>query len=225
MRAMQAQVDAGVGREMKITRTSNGRTERSDRKRASIIAAATTVFLRNGYGVASMDAIAREAEVSKQTIYHHFGGKAALFGAIIDERCHRLLSPFSWPDTATDDPRAVLVSIARQFVDIMLAPSSLALYRALMAEVERFPTLGHITYESGPSRIVASISRYLEEQNAAGRLNVPDTVFAAEQFYGMLTGHLQLRALLGVETSPSPERTERVVQQAVDTMLCLYGRR
>ena len=210
---------------MTVAESVGCRTERSDRKRASIIAAATTVFLRDGYGRASMDAIAREAEVSKQTIYHHFGGKAALFGAIIEERCRRLLSPFSWPEAGADDPRATLTAIARQFVDIMLAPSSLSLYRALMAEVARFPKLGRVTYESGPSRIVAAISGYLNEQNAAGRMNVPDTMFAAEQFYGMLTGHLQLRALLGVESSPSPERTERVVRHAVDTMMCLYSRR
>ena len=42
--------------------------------------------MTDGYGAASMDAIAKAAGVSKATVYAHFSGKDQLFAAIIAER-------------------------------------------------------------------------------------------------------------------------------------------
>lgn len=198
---------------------------RSDRKRTAIIEAATEVFLRDGFGQANMDAIAQVAGVSKQTIYHHFGNKSDLFGAIIRGKCDQLLEPLEMPSEAAMDLERALTSVARQFIAIMLAPSSLALHRVLMGEVQRFPELGRMSYRTGPARIVDTIAAYLAQQDAAGRLDLPDARFAAEQFYAMLTGHLQLRALLGVDTGPSPGQIERIVKHAVDTTLKIYSPR
>jgi hypothetical protein len=116
-----------------------------------------------------------------------------------------------------------LTSVARQFIDIMLAPSSLALHRVLMGEVQRFPELGRMSYEIGPARIVATIASFLGQEKASGRLAQPDAKFAAQQFYGLLTGHLQIRALLGVETKPPRAEIDRIVKHAVDTTLGTYS--
>ena len=48
---------------------------RSDRKRAAILEAATEAFLQRGYLGTSMDEIAAQAAVSKQTVYKHFADK------------------------------------------------------------------------------------------------------------------------------------------------------
>ena len=52
-------------------------------KAESILAAAKRTFLAAGFGAVSMDTIAREAGVSKATVYAHFAGKEELFGAVI----------------------------------------------------------------------------------------------------------------------------------------------
>ena len=62
-------------------------------KRARIMNAARAVFMAVGYANASMDAITREAGVSKATVYAHFGSKAQLFGAMVAEECGRRLAP------------------------------------------------------------------------------------------------------------------------------------
>src|SRR5690606_8903930 len=62
----------------------------SDKQRAIIEAAART-FLAAGYREASMDAIAREAGVSKQTTYNHYGNKEALFSDVITQHCQDVL--------------------------------------------------------------------------------------------------------------------------------------
>ena len=55
-------------------RAASGRAEtgRSARKRRAIMEAATALFLRDGYRNTSMDQIAADAAVSKQTVYKQF---------------------------------------------------------------------------------------------------------------------------------------------------------
>src|ERR1700675_2771569 len=55
----------------------------------TLIAAATRVFLRDGYGFASMDKVASEARVSTRTIYERFKNKGDLLGAVISRLVER----------------------------------------------------------------------------------------------------------------------------------------
>ena len=64
-------------------------------KAESILAAAKRAFLAAGFEAVSMDAIAREAGVSKATVYAHFGSKEELFGAVIEGECERYFASFS----------------------------------------------------------------------------------------------------------------------------------
>lgn len=57
---------------------------RDEQLRDRLIAAATSVFARNGYTGASLDAIAAEAGVTKGGVYFHFSGKEELFFAVLD---------------------------------------------------------------------------------------------------------------------------------------------
>lgn len=202
-------------------RQPNGRSAAKDR---AIVEAATDVFMRRGYKRASMDAIAAEAGVSKQTIYHHYGSKQALFAAVVDARCEQLLQPLHAPDLYARDIEEALRSLARQFLELILSPASLGLYRMLIAEAQRFPELGRIAYEHGPRAAVGVLADYLREQVRRGRITADDPELAAEQFFGKLLGHIQLRALLEVERRPPPARLEAHVDNAVRSFLAAHGR-
>ncbi|HEY9470603.1 MAG TPA: helix-turn-helix domain-containing protein [Propionibacteriaceae bacterium] len=54
-------------------------SDRSVRKRESILEAATELFLAREYAGTSMEDIAAAAAVSKQTVYKHFSDKETLF--------------------------------------------------------------------------------------------------------------------------------------------------
>lgn len=199
--------------------------EASARKHAAILSAAREVFLEVGYGAASMDEIARRAGVAKQTIYNHFAGKDALFGEIITQLCDELLRPLARPELRAGPPEAALAALAAEVMALMLQPSSLALHRLLVAEAPRFPELGAVAYRTGVQRPVDALAAYLEEQTRAGALNVGDARLAAEQFFGMLVGHIQIRALLGVEPKPPAAFLEAAAAEAVRTFLARYGAR
>jgi AcrR family transcriptional regulator len=188
-------------------------------KRAAIVAAARTVFLDADYATASMDSIAARAGVSKQTVYNHFGSKDELFGAIIRDRCQLLLEALQPEQTASGQPETVLYSLARAFVDKMLAPETLALYRVLVIQSERSPELREIYYRSGPDLAVQTLSVYLRAQTEGGVLSVRHPRIAAEQFFAMLGGHLRTRALLGLDSEPSARRVKAYVDNAVAVFL------
>src|SRR3954454_24926319 len=62
---------------------TTGIPRRVARSGAAVLEAATTLFLRNGYGATSMDDIAETAGVSKRTVYNNFTDKEALFREVV----------------------------------------------------------------------------------------------------------------------------------------------
>lgn len=66
--------------------TRLSRPDQVERNRGMVLDAARSVFLRQGYGGASVDAIAEEAGFSKGVVYSQFAGKADLFLALLDQR-------------------------------------------------------------------------------------------------------------------------------------------
>src|SRR5437016_9633551 len=98
-------------------------------KAETILAAAERAFLAAGFGAVTMDQIAREARVSKATLYAHFTGKEELFGAVVARVGERHFGGFS---TEALDPLDVVTSlntIARRFLDLVLSPEGISLNR------------------------------------------------------------------------------------------------
>ncbi len=146
-----------------------------------------------------MEEVAREAGVAKQTVYKHFGSKAALFREIVEGIAGDLLTPVSVPALRETDPGPALSALARRFVTLVVDPVSVRLYRLLVAEASRFPELAEPIFHAGPDRLVRELSAFLDRAAAAGRLAVGDSRMAAEQFFGALRGNIQLRAAFSAD--------------------------
>src|SRR5271169_61043 len=160
----------------------------SNSKAESILAAAKRTFLAAGFGAVSMDTIAREAGVSKATVYAHFAGKEELFGAVIGRECERYLASFSVSELDPRDVRASLTILGRRFLELLLSPDAIALHRLIIGEVSRFPALGEVFWRAGPERNHFQIEAFLEAAAAAGSLDIADPRLAAEQFTGLVRG-------------------------------------
>lgn len=207
-------------------------TERSERNEASaagkaesILGAAKRTFLEDGFGAVSMDTIAREAGVSKATVYAHFVGKEDLFGAVISRECERHLAGFSAAGEELDprDARASLTILGRRFLALVLSPEGVALHRIIMAEVTRFPLLGEVFWHAGPERQRAQIEAFLRNAAAAGALSFRDPRLAAEQFLSLVRGEVQLRRLLRLEDGAGEPAIRDVVAGAVDTFMRAFA--
>ena len=194
-------------------------------KAESILAAAKRTFLESGFGAVSMDTIAREAGVSKATVYAHFAGKEELFGAVIGRECEERFAGFSPPELDPRDVRASLTVLARRFLDLLLSPDAIALHRIILAEVPRFPALGEVFWRAGPERNLAQIEAFLKSAAAAGSLDLAGTRLAAEQFVGLVRGETQLRHLLRLEERAGHPGLREVVEGAVDTFIRAFAHR
>jgi TetR/AcrR family transcriptional regulator, mexJK operon transcriptional repressor len=188
-------------------------------KAEAILAAAERAFLASGFGAVTMDVIAREAGVSKATVYAHFTGKEELFGAIVARVSERRFGGFSVEALDPVDIAASLIAIAQRFLDLVLSPEGIALNRILLGEVTRFPVLGQVFWAAGPERHRAQIEAFLRRADEAGSLSIPDARLAAEQFAALARGEIHLRSLLRLEDSSDPAALGAAAASAVTTFL------
>src|ERR1700680_3053471 len=91
-------------------------------------------FLASGFGAVSMDAIAREAGVSKATVYAHFASKEELFGAVVARVSERHFRGFSALELDARNVEASLRVLARRFLDMVLSPEAIAVNRIIIGE-------------------------------------------------------------------------------------------
>jgi len=187
-----------------------------------IVEAAARLFMADGYGATSMDAIAREAAVSKATLYAYFTDKASLFAAIIRTECERK-AQILWDDSADrTDVRGMLDRVARAAIRFGTEAETLAIYRIVVGETGRFPELGRVFYETGPRRVLSRLAEYFRDASENGLLDVPEPRLAAEQFIGMVRGAHYLRRLLRIDEEPEAPDAERIIASAVDVFLRAY---
>src|SRR5499433_1460430 len=194
-------------------------------KAAKILDAARRVFMADGYGAASMDAIAKAASVSKATVYAHFAGKDQLFAAIIAERCRAHSAIPELEDVERATPEEALLALGRSFASLVLAPEVLDLYRIVVAETPRFPELGRTLYETGPKQGIARLADYLQRLTDRGLLDVREPDIAARQFFGMIRSDLYLRRLFNISDAEVGITVEQMVASSVAMFLRAYARR
>jgi AcrR family transcriptional regulator len=192
-------------------------------KAESILAAAKRAFLAAGFAAVSMDAIAREAGVSKATVYAHFAGKEELFGAVIGRECERYFARVPGNELDPLDVRASLTVLGTRFLDLVLSPDGIALHRIILAEVTRLPALGEVFWRAGPERQRLQIEAFLRSATAAGTLALSDTRLAAEQFVSLVRSDIQLRHLLRLEQHDAEQAVSSAVKAAVATFMRAFA--
>ena len=119
-------------------------------KAQEILQAARGVFIAKGFEAASMDAVAKAAGVSKATVYAHFKSKSDLFAAIVAQVAGRLTGEIRAIMEAHLPLRQALTRIGQHFLEVLIDPERVRMFRMMVAEADRFPDLGRIFYRAGP---------------------------------------------------------------------------
>jgi AcrR family transcriptional regulator len=192
-------------------------------KRQQIVAGARQVFTELGFERASVDLIAARAGVSKATIYNHYEDKKALFVACIAQDAEDLRAGLRacLGEPAAEVQQALQV-IGEKILGVFLSPPIVALYRHITAEAARFPDLGRIVFDRGPTVIHRAVASYLERWNRSGALRIDDPAAAAVQFLALCQGDLLSRARLAVLEYPVDAEVRETVKRAVRTFVRAY---
>jgi len=178
-------------------RGRGGRPSRDDSARLSdrILDVATELFLRHGFGVTSIEAVAKRAGISKRTFYHRFRSKEVLFEAVVRRLIQRWLPPFDQTMPQGLSLSETLGLIGGYMLKVALTPEALALHRMVIAEAQRFPGLARIMHELGAATGIDLIARLFEKYMADGDMRTMDARLAAEQFIMMVVTAPRRRAL------------------------------
>src|SRR2546430_277226 len=134
-------------------------------KRRQIIEGARRMFLAQGFDAASMGSIAREAGVSKGTLYVYFKSKEELFEAIVEDECRQQAEQIFTFDRASDI-ESELTRLGEELSRFLTRPGGVSPVRTIIAIADRMPEVGAKFYLSGPARGIASLKQYLEDKVA-----------------------------------------------------------
>ena len=208
---------------------SGGLRPSSLAKRRAILAAAEEAFLAARYDSVTMDEIAELSQVSKQTVYAHFGTKDQLFVELVTAMTRAagdaVLAESVVPETRAQ-VAATLERVLGHQLAVVLSPRLVRLRRLVIGEVSRFPDLAGAVFEHGPRRAIATLEALLRELDARGWVLVPDPAMAAEQLNWLVMGAPTNAAMfLGDDVAPGAVEQQAHVRNAVATFLAAYGPR
>ncbi|GAA2463489.1 TetR/AcrR family transcriptional regulator [Agromyces soli] len=201
--------------------TSSYHRELATSKRVSVLAAATELFLEDGYDRTSLARIAERAGVSKATLFKQFPTKAALFEAtVLAAGGTAVPEPV---DVPLADFAAGLVVLGRAYAELVTRPEMTALMRTVIAESPRFPELRDRTFDFGTLPVLAALGRYLRDAHAAGVAEIDDPDTASAQFLGMIASSVFWPRLVHGTWSITSEEQEQVIEAAARTIAARYG--
>ena len=190
---------------------------KSESKRKQILVAATLLFTEQGYSSTSMDLIAKNAGVSKQTVYSHFGSKDELFAASIKQKCDSYQMTESSLDTASE-PAEILFILAKRFLAMLTSKEALAIHKICAYESKSYPQISELFYQEGPERIVNDVAKLMAEFDNKQQLIIPEAKFAALQFLNMVKGECWMR----LEFNTKKQISESEINRYLDSSIAMF---
>ena len=193
------------------------------RKYDQVVAGARSVFMSQGFEGASVDLIAKEAGVSKATLYSYFPDKRVLFVEVAKEEC-ALQADRALEVDETDLPvREMLTQIAQKMMAFLTSEFAHRIFRICVAESDRFPELGREFFMSGPKLMNDRLGEYFAQACARGELEIDDVQMAAMQFQELMKADVFIKMVFNIIEKPDPKEIEAVIDAAVDMFLARYG--
>jgi len=176
---------------------------RSVSTRARILVAATDLFGTRGVDAVSLDVIAAEVGVAKQTLLYWFPSRDELLQAVLADAAAELVVVIeAAARAASDDPLDRIEAVIRAvFRPAVRRPALLGLIR----EVSRMPQSLTEGLTSQLSPLADRANAYLSAEMDAGRLRRADPGLIAALCYATVTGiATEPETLRVIGWSPSP---------------------
>lgn len=181
------------------------------KKKRAILLAAQNVFLSEGYLPASMDKIAIEAQVTKQTVYRYYSSKSDLFKAMLEQMGENsevdFLDHLQLPDT-----EEALYQFARGFIQAHLSDDHLATFRLLVAEGGKAPEMTRSFCAVGPDDTDVKLTEFFAE-----RLGMNNAETTVQLWTAMLLAH-RAAVLIGME-KPTEQQIDQHAKDATAFLL------
>ena len=174
----------------------------------------------------TMDAVARRASCSKETLYKWFGDRDGLLTATVQWQASRVRAG-RYEVHALDvaSLRENLRDFAATWLEVISSSTSVALNRIAIGHAASHKSdLGEIVLANGRFAIGERLKPVLEAGREAGLLAFEDSETAFRTFFGLVGRDIQIRLLLGDCLTLNEAEIRRDAARAVAQFLALYGR-
>ena len=197
-------------------------------KRQAILDAAKRAFVRDGVGGASIDAIAIDAGVSRQTVYNQIGDKDQLFVAVVEDVTARSSASLmqvlhSFPDKPDDIGQALTDFAEGLLGRCMCDIDGRALASLMQREAHRWPHLFSAWKEYGPGKDWPIIAAVFAKLGHDGYLDIDDASLTARHFMALINADLPKDQ--GMCTRPTEAAVRKAAVAGVSTFLRAFGKR
>jgi AcrR family transcriptional regulator len=189
-------------------------------RRQRLLDAARTVFLRDGYRGATMERVAEEAGVSKQTLYNNFGDKEELFTGLLERKSETDLADaiaVAIDAAAGTDPVRAMRLAAEAVVRRGLDPEFVGLHRIIIELAAEWPEVKRRVHERVFLKSVAALQSALEQGMANGTLAPTDAEALAYILFGISAATGLFRS--GPTDEMTPELTPERMAHALGDLL------
>jgi len=188
---------------------------KSEQKRITILECATDLFLQNGFTNTSMDMVAKDAGVSKQTVYSHFNNKDELYTAVIDAKCRQYRLDATRLDNCDALIHDVLMEIANQTLSLLQDPDVIAMYTVVIGEANNNPHVAELFYRAGPLQSVETVASIIHSYNST-ELSDQQAMAVATDFFNLIKSDFHMRSMLRL-----PFELNETQQQCLCERVCL----
>jgi TetR/AcrR family transcriptional repressor of mexJK operon len=190
----------------------------STKKEREVLDVASDYFLSHGYKGTSINAMARDSGISKESIYRYFSSKKELFEAVIAKELTEYKDKlqflnFEYDSIAMDE---ALKRAAESIISAVTADMTLALRRLIFQETVNAPDIGEFYYEIGPKVAYDNLSKIFEAHQA-------ETEFDPERlthyFVAMVLHWIMLQRECGVRKQLTKSEVKEIANEVTDDFL------
>ena len=191
-------------------------------KRAKILQAAKSIFLKMGYHATNMNQIAKEAGVTKLTVYNHFQDKANLFICAIEESCEESIRAKQFELTPASDFRQALYLMCQRALSIIYLPEAMKLDRVLFELAAEQSPLTQQFFDASHTRMCHVWCDFFEQAITLNFIQADDPLKQTELIVALMLGRRHHKVLLGLDSVPTTVEIEQMIEQAIELFLLKY---
>jgi AcrR family transcriptional regulator len=178
-------------------------------RREQLLDATKTIVAQRGFHAVSIEAVAREAGITRPIVYGHFHDLNGLLEALVERETARALGQLvilQAEDLAAGDPRAALLANLRSYLEAVR--SDPATWRLVLMPPEGAPAILHDRIAGGRAAVLEQLTRALGPGLHPGRES-PDPELLARSLSAISDEGARL-----LLTDPQRYPVERIVSFA-----------
>lgn len=192
-------------------------------KQRQILEAAKALFLTCGYHGSSMNQIAKQAGVTKLTVYNHFQDKATLFTCAIEATCEESINAKHLTLHPHCDFEKSLYHACELALNVICLPEAIKLEHLLFELAAEKNPLALQFYNASHQRLCLVWQDLFRQAIELKFIQNSPVEKMTDLILSLLLGERHHEVLLGVRNSPTAAEKDQIITESIGLFLLKYS--